>query len=152
MLRMIGIVLVIWGLIAQPLMAAMPDSMHLGESSSSMSMDDGDLDIVMSHPGTMGADQPSQPSQPPCHETAAEDAATQSSTKSGTNSTTMPCTNCDSDCANGACASVCSPSTLAVLNQSLPKLERLSAVRVVGTSVALVQGLPVRIFHPPKHA
>ncbi len=60
MLRMIGIVLVIWGLIAQPLMAAMPDSMHLGESSSSMSMDDGDLDIVMSHPGTMGADQPSQ--------------------------------------------------------------------------------------------
>lgn len=120
MIRTIGIALVILGLIAQPLMAAAPNSMPFGETSTSVPMD--------------------QSSQAPCHETAAEETAP------------MPCTDCDSDCANGACASACSPSTVAVLNQMLLKFERFSAVRVVNTSGALAQGLPSRIFHPPKHA
>jgi hypothetical protein len=137
MVRIIGIALVILGLIAQPLMAAMPDSMPIGESLSSISTDRFDLDIGMSDHGAMGTDQPSQA---PCHETATEDTVP------------MSCTDCDSDCANGACASACSLSTIAVLTQSLLKFEQLSAVRVVGASGALVQGLPSRIFHPPKHA
>ena len=80
MIRMVGIALVILGLIAQPLVAAVPDSMPMDQSS-----------------------------QAPCHETAADHTAP------------MPCTDCDSDCANGACASACSLSALAVLIPSLPK-------------------------------
>lgn len=125
MIRMLGIALVILGLIAQPLMAAMPDSMPMGDTSSSMSMD---------HSGG------DQPSQAPCHETTTDQVAP------------MSCTDCDSDCANGACASACSLSALAVLIPVLPKFEHLSAVLVVGPSGALVHALPSRIFHPPKHA
>lgn len=125
MVRTIGIVLVILGLIAQPLMAATPDFMSFGDTSSSISVDHAD---------------PGLSSEAPCHESSAEQSAP------------MPCTDCDGDCANGACASVCSLTTLAVLNQSLLIFERVSAVRIVGASGMLVQELRARIFHPPKHA
>ena len=132
MIRVIGIALVILGLIAQPLIADMRDSMHCGETTSSVSMDGFDLDVGMSEHRATGGDQPSPT---PCHGTAAEETAP------------IPCTDCD-----GACVSACSLGTLAVLNQSSIKFERLSVVRVVGASGALVLGLPSRIFHPPKHA
>jgi hypothetical protein len=137
MIRIIGIALVILGLIAQPLMAAMPDSIPVSDTSSSMSMDHPDLDVGLSDHGTMGSDQSSRA---PCHEEAVDQTAP------------MPCIDCDGNCANGACASACSLGTVAVLNQLILRFERLSAVRVVDTSGALVQGLPSRIFHPPKHA
>lgn len=134
MVRIIGIAFVILGLIAQPLIAAVPDFMPLSDTSSSMSMDHSDLDVSVSDHGTAGGDQA------PCHENAAVQSAS------------MLCTDCDSDCANGACASACSLSTLAVLNQSFLTFECPSAVRLVSASGALVQGLRARIFHPPKHA
>jgi hypothetical protein len=137
MIRIIGIALVILGLIAQPLMAAMPHSMPTSDTSSSMSMDHPNLDAGLSDNVTMVSDQSFQA---PCHEEAVDQTAP------------MPCIDCDGNCANGACASACSLGTVAALNQLILRFERLSAVRVVGTSGALVQGLPSRIFHPPKHA
>lgn len=137
MVRTIGIALVILGLIAQPLMAAIPDSMPINETSSSISVDGSGLNAGMADHDTMGSEQSSQS---PCHETAVDQTAP------------MPCTDCDRDCANGTCASACSLGTFAVLNQSFIKFERLSAVRVFGVSGAPVEGLRYRIFHPPKYA
>lgn len=137
MLRMFAIALVILGLVAQPLMAAMPDSMPISDASSVMSMDHSNPDVgKIDHDSMVGDQSP----EAPCHETIAKDTSP------------MPCTGCDSDCESGSCASACSFGTVAVLNQSNFKVERLSAVRVVDVSGALVQELPSRIFHPPKHA
>lgn len=137
MLRMFGIALVILGLVAQPLMAAMPDSMPISDALSVMSMDHSNPDVGRTDHGSMGGDQSPEA---PCHETVAKDISP------------MPCTDCDSDCVSGSCASACSFGTVAVLNQSSFKVERPSTVRVVDASGALVQELPSRIFHPPKHA
>lgn len=137
MVRIIGIALVILGLVAQPLMAAMPGSMPISDTSSSMSMDHSSPDVDEAGLGSMNGDQSSGA---PCHETIAEDTAP------------MPCTDCDSDCANGSCTSACSLANLGVLDQSPLKFGLSLTVRVVGTSGALVEGLPSRIFHPPKHA
>lgn len=136
MIRIIGTALVIMGLIVQPLMAAVPDYMPANNTSTSSSMDHGNQDAGISDHSMNGDQTP----QAPCHETDAEKAAP------------MSCADCDSDCANGACASVCSLGTLMLLNQTSFNFERLSAVRVISPSGALVQALPSRIFHPPKHA
>jgi hypothetical protein len=137
MIRIVATALLILGLVAQPLMAAMPDSMPISHASSAMSMHHSNPDVGMADHGSMGSDQSSGA---PCHETIAKDTSQ------------MPCTDCDSDCVGGSCASACSLGTVAALNQINLRFERLSAVRVVGTSAALVQELPSRIFHPPKHA
>jgi hypothetical protein len=133
MIRMYGIALMIVGLIVQPLMAAMP----VCETSLSMSVHHSVLNVDRSDQVTTRGDEPSQA---PCHDIAADQVAP------------MPCNDCDSDCANGACASASSLSALAVIIPSLLKFERLSAVRVNSASGELVHGLPSRIFHPPKHA
>lgn len=137
MVRIIGIALVIMGLIAQPLMAAVPDSLPLDTTSTLAPMDHSDVDAGKSNHSTMNGDQTTQT---PCHETSAEEAAP------------MSCTDCDTECANGPCASACSLGTLVMLNETSLNVEHLSAVRVISTSGALIQALPSRIFHPPKHA
>ena len=137
MVRIIGIALVIMGLIAQPLMAAVPDYIPFNNTSTSASMGHGDEDAGISDHSTKNGDQTPQA---PCHEAAAEEVAP------------MSCTDCDSDCANGACTSACSVGTFLMLNEPSLNFGRLSTVRVISASGALVQGLPSRIFHPPKHA
>jgi hypothetical protein len=127
MVRLIGIGLLILGLIVQPLMAAVPDAKPVSDASSSMSMD---------HSRPDGAHE----TVAPCHEMAAEQAAP------------MPCAACDDDCAGGACASVCSPGTLALLPPTLFNVDSFTAVQVAVAGEAPLQGLPSRIFHPPKHA
>ena len=64
MLNRIAIALVIWGLIVQPLTAAMPDFMS-AESSSSFAMMDSDSTIAAHH--SISANEASEP---PCHETS----------------------------------------------------------------------------------
>lgn len=94
------------------------------------------MPIDMPDHSAMGGEQATLP---PCHETAAEELAPES------------CTNCDSDCDDGTCSAICSPSTVAVLNQPLHNAKRFSQRRAVTVRGALVQALPSRIFHPPKH-
>lgn len=127
-------VLMMWGLIIQPLAAAVPGPI-LADSSSAAVVVDTDNTMVAHH--AMSDDNASTP---PCHEMV--DEVTES----------MDCANCDDGCASGACASSCSPSAPAILGQPLTRLAGQSPVRAVATSDALVQGLLTRIFHPPKHA
>lgn len=137
MVRIIAIALVILGLVAQPLMAAMPDSMPIGEASSLVSKQASNPDIQLTDHESMVDDHSSVA---PCHETAVQDTSAKS------------CTDCDSQCISGSCSSACSIGTVAVLNQVNLSFARLSAMRLVGASAALIQKLPSRIFHPPKHA
>ncbi len=137
MVRIIGIALVILGLLAQPLLAAVPDYTPFNNTSAPAPMEhDNEATGKYDH-NAMNGDQATKP---PCHEAAAEEAAP------------MSCTDCESDCTSGACASACSLGTLVLLNESSLNFEHLTAVRVISASGALVQALPSRIFHPPKHA
>jgi hypothetical protein len=126
MARIIGIAFVILGLVVQPLMAAIPDFIPVSDAPSSMSMD---------HSTADGA----QAAMAPCHEMAVEQTVPKS------------CMDCDDDCANGSCASACSLIMLALLAPSFFDVDSFTAVRVAVAGDALVQGLPARIFHPPKH-
>lgn len=137
MFRMFAIAVIIFGLIAQPLMAAMPDSMPNGETSSSLSMHSPNLHIDTSDQDITVSDQASQT---PCHQVTDDQTAP------------ISCANCDNGCTNGACASACSMGAIAVLIPSLLTFERTSAGRVIAASIALVHRAPSRIFHPPKHA
>jgi hypothetical protein len=137
MIRLIGIALVILGLVAQPLLAAVPDSMVVSGAQSSGLLNTADSDHDMIDHSAMGADQSSQA---PCHESSAEEISS------------APCENCEVNCADGMCASDCSLSGVALIHQLLVNLDSSSATRVVGITGALVEGLPARIFHPPKHA
>ena len=137
MIRLLGIALVILGLIAQPLMAAVPDSTAVSDAQSSALIDTADSDHGMIDHSAMGTDQPSQA---PCHESSTKEISS------------APCENCEVNCADGMCASACSISGAALTHQLLVNLASPSATRVVGTTGALVEGLPAPIFHPPKHA
>ena len=136
MLHKIVTALMIWGLILQPLMAAVPGPM-LADSSSTAVVVDRDNNMAAHH--AMSDDSASPP---PCHEMVDEVPDS------------MECANCDDGCASGACASSCSFSAPTILGQTLAltRLAGQSPVRAVATSDALVQGLLTRIFHPPKHA
>tara|TARA_R110002049_G_scaffold308839_2_gene514416 strand:- start:4854 stop:5258 length:405 start_codon:yes stop_codon:yes gene_type:complete len=134
MLHKIVTALMIWGLILQPLVAAVPGPM-LADSSSTVVVVDSDNTMAAHH--AMSDDNASTP---PCHEMVDEVPES------------MDCANCDDGCASGACASSCSLSAPAILGQTLTRLAGQSPVRAIATSDALVQGLLTRIFHPPKHA
>ena len=137
MIRLIGIALVIWGLIVQPLMAAMPAPMT-DESSHSVAMaDSGVMAHAMGHHGDQDVEDSSEAS---CHDNATDSATSES------------CDNCDMDCINGICASSCVISGAAAFQKSSVNLDLFSSSLVAAFSGARAYGLPSRIFHPPKHA
>jgi hypothetical protein len=133
MIRLIGIALVIWGLIVQPLMAAMPAPMTDDSSYSAEMVDSG----VMAH--SMSDQDAEEPSKAPCHEKTIDSASSES------------CDNCDIDCMNGICASSCVISGAAAFQKSSINLDLFSSTLGAASSGARAYGLPSRIFHPPKH-
>ena len=134
MLHRIVIALMIWGLILQPLTAAMPDLMPVDSSSTAVVVDS-DNTMAAHHAMSDGSG-----SAPPCHDMVDEVPDS------------MDCANCDDGCASGACASSCSISSPAIIGQALIRVAGHAPARVAATSDVLVQGLLTRIFHPPKHA
>lgn len=134
MLRKIVLVLMMWGLIAQPLMASVLDFMP-ADSSSSVVVDS-DITTTTHH-----AVSTEETSASPCHEIADKAKAP----------ATMDCADCDGGCASQVCTSSCSLSSPAVINQSLPMHACHTLDRVVAANDALVQGIRPRIYHPPKH-
>jgi hypothetical protein len=137
MIRLVGIVLVILGLIVPPLMAAMPAPMT-DESSHSIAMaDSGVMAHAMGHHGDQDIEDSSEAS---CHDNATDSATSES------------CHNCDMDCVNGICASSCVMSGATALQKSSVDLDLFSSSLVAASSGARAYGLPSRIFHPPKHA
>ena len=133
MLNKIVMALMIWGLVLQPLTAAVPDLMPADSSSTAVVVIDS-VDAMASHHAINDDDAP------PCHDMVDE---VQNS---------MDCADCEDGCASSVCASSCSFSSPAVVNQLMPKLAQHTPVRAVGSNDALIQGRLTRIFHPPKHA
>ena len=137
MIRSISIVLVIWGLIVQPLMAAMPAPMADDSPHSYITSDSSAVAHAKGHHGDENVEEPSKA---PCHENATDVASSE------------PCDNCEMDCTNGICASSCVVSGAAALPNSSVNLDFLSSSSVAAISRARTYRLPSRIFHPPKHA
>ncbi len=144
MVRSIGIVLVILGLIAQPLVAAVPTPM-VGESPHShITSDSAVLIHAMDHQGGQDVEQPSETH---CHE-----STTHESTTIAISAPSELCDNCDKDCCmNGNCASSCVVSGAAAIQKSLVNTDLLRSASVAIFSGACVSRPPSRIFHPPKY-
>ena len=136
MLHKIVIALMIWGLILQPLRAAVPDLMPVDGSSTAVVVDSDNTLAAAHH-----AMSDNSASVSPCHDMVDE-----------VSDSSLDCADCDDGCATGACASSCSVSSPAIANQALTKIVGRAPARVAATSDALLQGLLTRIFHPPKHA
>lgn len=138
MTRLICIVVVLWGLIVQPLMAAMPVSMLDNDGLASHPVLDIDVERgATKHQGDMDI---GDGSNAPCH---------------GDTSTETPprhCENCDVDCLNGVCASSCVTGSVAVLQLLTIKFDLFSCSFESAGAGARTHGLPSRIFHPPKHS
>ncbi len=136
MIRLIGIAIVVWGLIVQPLMAAMLAPMADDMSHSPIMMDSGVMAHDMGHHSDQNVEELSKAS---CHENATDDPSSGS------------CDNCDMDCMNGICASSCVISGAAAFQKSSINLDLFSSTLGAASSGARAYGLPSRIFHPPKH-
>jgi len=137
MIRSIGIVLVIWGLIVQPLMAAMPETLTDDTAPYSMAVD---ADGMANANGHHAAQDTGQSSKAPCHEKETDNASSES------------CDNCDSDCMGGICGTACVISGAAAIQKSVNNFNLDSSITISSFSGARAYGLPSRIFHPPKHA
>lgn len=133
MIRLVGIALVVWGLIVQPLMAAMPAPLMDDSSHSAEMVDSG----VMAHAkGHHGDQDVEELSKAPCHEKTSD---------------SVSCDNCDKDCSKGVCASSCVMGGVAAFQKTLVYLGLLGSTSVAASSGARTYGLPSRIFHPPRH-
>jgi hypothetical protein len=143
MIRFFSIVIVIWGLIFQPLMAAaMPAKMMTGSSNSSMviemfvgadtSVDTGHHDV------TAHSSEDSQKAS--CHK------------KSTDESSSEHCDKCDDNCAKGLCATSCVVGGVAAFQKMSINLDLDRNTLVITSLKTRSYGLPSRIFHPPKHS
>lgn len=139
MIHRIAVALMVWGLIVQPLMAAMPVFIPVDSSASVVELAGSDL--MAAHHATSGAESPVAP----CHETADIAPATIAPA-------TMECADCDDACASGMCAASCLAASPALIAQTQAGVLQRRAIRLANNSDALVQGLVSRIFHPPKQA
>jgi len=143
MIRFVSIVIVILGLVVQPLMAAaMPTTMMRGSDSTHSSMV---ADIAMSNQADGHHDESSltieDSSKAPCHEISPD------------GSSSKHCDNCDDSCASGPCASSCPVGSSPAAFQKLSaNLGLNGSTLVIPTNGARSYGLPSRIFHPPKHS
>ncbi|WP_019531452.1 hypothetical protein [Dasania marina] len=145
MIRFVSIVIVIWGLIVQPLMAAaMPAKMMMDSSHSSVPVDrlmdmvaDADVSAhARHHDGT--AQLPGASPQVPCHEKSADDSSSE---------------HCDMCSDNCICATSCVVGSGVAAFQTLPvNLLLNSHAQIISAIEPRSYALPSRIFHPPKHA
>ncbi len=132
MIRLIGIALVIWGLITQPLMADVPVSSTDNNPRTAISSDADAMFNNMEH----HSDQSSgEMSKTPCHENVADET----------------CDNCETECMDGMCGSSCISTGAAASQKLSVNLDLFSSSLVASSPGARAYGLPSRIFHPPKH-
>lgn len=141
MIRLVGIVLVIWGLIVQPLMAAMPVKMtdsRIMDTSGALNIGKtGNVDVHGSHhvQTVHSADKA------PCPEGTVQGGAADNG------SADDPCNNNVTDCvAGGACCGFCGASISNTVFMGLePQInapsDKIAEYRVFG--------LISRIYHPP---
>lgn len=143
MIRFVSIVIVIWGLVVQPLMAAaMPIKMMEGTTYLPMTADTGMLVDTGGHDGDDFSLAVADSSKVSCHGNVPEEGSL------------ARCDNCSEGCASGACASSCpvgsTPGAFQKMSTSLDLNN--SALVITTTGARSYYGFPSRIFHPPKHA
>ena len=135
MVRLVGIVLVIWGLIFQPLVAAMPiEIANLGTDTVATS----DVDETAhadGHANHHDQKTAGKVAEEPCHGDAAEDGAS-SEDHAG-------CITAGNCC--GACAASISHKLIIPANPLINN-------PLIGNTEHLVLGILSSIFHPPKQA
>ena len=142
MIRFVSIVIVLWGLIVQPLMvAAMPAKMMMDSTHSSMVVDmvaDADTLVYVDEHHDNHAESPGSASKAPCHEKSPDASSSEHSDK------------CDD---NGPCATSCVVgSGVAAFQKMSVNLGLNNNTLVITTTETRSYGFPSRIFHPPKHS
>lgn len=155
MIHYIGIVLVVWGLVTQPLMAnTMPMTMDDKESNTVMMSGLARSDRVVTavtvlsqnnlhEYGENGVGRIEKKLKMPCHQTTA-------------NHSSAHC--CASDCVSGCsnsqlCSSSCinASASAVVLQTHSTQIAGFNPVIFFSTNFqTLISGLPSRIFHPPR--
>lgn len=143
MIRLVSIVIVIWGLVIQPLVAtAIPTNMARDNGSAHLPII---ADVTISVHADGQNDDSSlameNSSKAPCHEKSPEEASPEH------------CDNCDDNCANGSCSSSCTMGSSPTAFQKISAdLGLNSSSLIITTNGAISHRLPSRIFHPPKHS
>lgn len=145
MIRFVSIVIVIWGLIFQPLMAAViPAKMMTDNTPHSSMVADRVTGVDTSiHAGHHGDTVQSLGDSPKasCHEKSADEPSSKH------------CDKCDNNCANGSCATSCVIGSSVAAVHNLPlNLSLNGRTFAMTANEARIYGLFSRIFHPPKHA
>ena len=165
MVHYVGIMLVIWGLLAQPLMAALPGDIQVPSPVSASAPNIGaiasvsDLDHTLPVPaatsnplnpneyGKQAAGHSLTASTMPCHQIAKSDSPKpRGKCLAG---------HCDSGCLSAShCASTCSASgTVGAVGSFFKNTMNHAACDMFNTAPEpLLARLPSRIFHPPKTA
>ncbi len=145
MIRFVSIVIVIWGLIFQPLMAAViPAKMMTDNTPHSSMVADRvagvDTSIHAEHHDDIVQSLGDSP-KASCHEKSADEPSSKH------------CDNCDNNCANGSCATSCvAGSSVAAVHNLLLNISLNGRTFAMTTNGACIYRLSSRIFHPPKHA
>lgn len=138
MIRSVGVVLVVWGLIFQPLMAVLPTQIVNNNTHAVMVSDTG----MSSHGNILSPDIAKDTgglSKPPCHEESVD------------KSYSRHCDNCD--CKNGFCTSHCvGVGVVAAIQESAVTFELKSTTQKLALFEAPIIGPSYHIFHPPKHS
>jgi hypothetical protein len=136
LIHFVGVVLVVWGLIFQPLMAALPAQIANNNAHAVMVSDTG----MSSHGDVLSPDiakDTSELSIPPCHEESVD------------KSSSSNCDNCD--CEHGSCTSHCAALVVAIQKSTVTfELKRTTQKSALFEAPTL--GLPYLLFHPPKHS
>lgn len=149
-----GIALIVWGLIAQPLMQPVPIKMDAADARTMMVSGTSPTphaeghDLHHHHHSEIAhaGQQVEMTSDAPCHSKSDKEPS-------------KPCNhcksaNCNADCMNaGHCSSSCTTTGGSLLAQLFtipsPNLNKLAQLC---TNEALTFGPPSRIYHPPRHA
>ncbi len=127
MIRLISIAFVIWGLIAQPLMAAVPvSSMDANPCAEMFSRADAKPLSMERHSSLSSGDI----------------------SKTVVNET---CDNCETECIDGMCVSSCVSSGAAAFQKSSVNFDLFCSSLFAASSGVRAYSHPSRIFHPPKH-
>ena len=163
MVHYFSIVLVIWGLVVQPLMAAMPEKMDMNDNPALQVLNDFMRNEVDAHTeyhqhiakeDAVAADDHFElaSAKMPCHDMRDQ--------MTGDDAQATPCDHCqsrdfashcivDSVCAT-SCAAHGASVTVASLSMGLPA--RLQSIVLPYFSQSLLTHFPFCIYHPPKPA
>ena len=133
MIRFISIFFIIWGLVAQPLVAAMP----VGKESDKTQFSDIVTALSTVADGQHGVHQDAA-DQPPCHEKKVSDSSVE------------PCQNCNSACIDGLCGGSCLINGVAAIQFSTSNIVLAGSTAIFTTADERINEIPPRIFHPPK--